>query len=253
MKDDGPARCYCFTAWRKPDPDTEQCRYYTYGREMCPDTDREHFQGFIITKKTNGIRAIKRIIRAGDDCHIEHCRGTRRQARDYCWKDGEYVEWGRFESLTQSELFRQPIRLLKEDYPAFYCRYYKGLERLVDKGPKFRKMEVKVLVGKTDTGKTRRVMEMDDVFKLDPPYKWWDGYEGEEILLIDDYESFAIPRGQLLNILDGYRLRLETKGSHTWAKWTKVYITTNFKVKEWADGAVLRRINEIISTDIENT
>lgn len=239
------SRDYCFTAWELPKPDFDKCRYVCWGIERCPKTDKLHYQGFIIFSRTHRIPSAKRILGAGDKSHFEPRCGTREQAREYCRKDGDFHEFGQFEGFTKEQLFKQPIGYLKENYPEFYCRYHKGLDRLQPKGDKWRDVETTVLWGLTGCGKTRRVMEMDDVYKIDPPYNWWDGYEGEKILLIDDYKIGAIPRGQLLNLLDGYRLRLETKGSHTWALWNKVYITTNYNPECWEE-ALLRRIKHIV-------
>lgn len=237
------SRDYCFTTWTEPNIDNEQCKYWIYGREQCPETDRQHYQGFIMLNKTNRLPAVKRILGAGDQSHIEPRRGTRQQARDYCIKDGDFVEWGQFERLNFQELFKQDIKFLKENYPAFYCRYHRGLFLLNNNIPKWRDVTVTIIWGKTGTGKTRKVMEMEDVYKLDPPYLWWDGYAGEKILLIDDYEKDAINRGMLLNICDGYKLRLQTKGGHCWAEWNKVFITSNFDPEGWASNALCRRVS----------
>ena len=126
-------------------------------------------------------------------------------------------------------------------------RYVRGIEKLlINKGEMWREVKVTLIHGDTNTGKTRHVMEMDSVYKIDPPYKWFDGYEGERILLIDDYKIRSIERGLFLNLLDGYRLRLETKGGHTWALWEEVYITSNYNMDHW-DDAMRRRVdNEIV-------
>jgi len=225
--------------------DGDKCRYMCFGRELCPSTGREHWQGFVVFNRTVRIPAAKRSIVVGDgECHLETRRGTRREARDYCAKDGEFREWGELELHSTKELFEKSITYIKEHNPMFYCRYHRGLEKLkADKGAAWRNVEVIYLWGDAGVGKTRRVMEMDDVYKIDPPYKWWDGYEGQSILLIDDYTMGATDRGYLLNLLDGYRMRLETKGGHTWALWTKVYMTSNWEPEK--DKALLRRITEV--------
>ena len=132
-----------------------------------------------------------------------------------------------------------------EHHPAFYCRYFKGLDRLQSKGNAWRDVVVIVLWGLPGVGKTRRAMEGEDVYKIDPPYKWWCGYSGEKTLLIDDYRDGDIDRGLILNLLDGYRLRLDTKGSHTWALWDSVYITSNQDPNDWRDKGIQRRITSI--------
>lgn len=239
------SRDYCFTAWTLPKYDNDHCKYICWGEEICPTTGKLHFQGFVVFNKTARMPKAKEWIGAGSETHLESRKGSREQARIYCTKDYKFTEFGKFEALTISEILKKNIQWIKDNEPLMYCRYHKGIEKLQHKkGDKWRPVEVHVLWGKTGTHKTRTVMEMDSVYKIDPPYTWWDGYNGEEILLIDDYKTGHIQRGMLLNLLDGYRLRLETKGGHTWALWNKVYITTNFNPECW-DDALLRRVTSV--------
>lgn len=245
------ARDWCFTYFdtdKELDFDKNNVRYICYGVERCPSTDREHYQGFAIFKRTCRMPKAKQWIGGGDGTHIEPRRGTRDQARDYCRKSGgRFWEWGQYDGMTKEELFKQPIEYIKENYQEFFCRYHRGLEKLnLTKGPAWRDVEVILIWGESGTGKTRMVMEMDSVYKIDPPYRWFDGYEGEETLLIDDYKKGAVERGLFLNLLDGYRMRLETKGGHTWALWKKVYITSNFNADGW-DNASKRRLSKVVT------
>lgn len=240
------SRDWCFTCFvtdKELAFEKDNVRYICYGIERCPKTDRKHYQGFAIFNRTCRIPKAKQWIGGGDGVHCESRRGTRDQARDYCRKSGgQFFEWGRFDAMSVEEMFKQPIGWLKENQPAFYCRYHRGLEKLQTKGDKWRDVNVHILWGKSGTGKTRTALDCESVFKLDPPYTWFDGYEGEERLVIDDFQIGAIPRGRLLNLLDGYRLRLETKGSHCWALWKEVYITTNFDPERWLCDALRRRV-----------
>lgn len=247
------SRDYCFTAWEEPKPDYDKLKYIIWGKERCPTTDRKHYQGYAVFTRTHRIPGAKRIIGGGDNIHIESRRGTRQQARDYCAKDGDIIEHGRLEVLTVEEILNKDITFIKENYPLMYVRYFRGIAHLkLEKGENYREIEVYWLWGEPGTGKTRQVMEMEDVYKLDYPYKWWDGYEGEKILLLDDIKNTRdFDRNYLLQILDGYKLRLECKGSHTYAKWKKVYITSNYE-PEIYDKAILRRITKIINVTSDN-
>lgn len=246
------SRDYVFTSWTQPEFDKKHTKYICWGRERCPDTDREHYQGFIVFDRTYRIPGGKRVLGGGDTAHLESRRGTRKQAIDYCRKDGEFTEWGNVGRRTIEDLLRTDIKTIREENPLFYVRYHRGIEKLLSTpkgGLNFRNIEVTWLWGATGVGKTRQVMEMESVYKLDPPYQWFDGYEGEDILLLDDFDNETIARGMLLNILDGYRLRLPIKGGHTWAEWTKVFVTSNEHPTAYIlwDKALERRVTSVRS------
>lgn len=59
----------------------------------------------------------------------------------------------------------------------------------------------------------------------------FDGYAGEPVLLVDDFRSPFV-FNELLRVLDRYPLRLNIKGGHTWACWTKVVISANVSLEE---------------------
>ena len=245
------SRDYVFTSWTQPKYDESKLKYICWGLERCPTTDREHHQGFAIFNRTHRIPSAKRILGGGDECHLEPRRGTRQQARDYCRKDGEFFEWGEFDAMTKEQLFKKSKKwLLDNGYEEFFCRYHKAICEKQDKGEAWREVEVTYIWGEPGTGKTRKVMEMEDVYKWDSPYQWFDGYDGENILLIDDYETGEIPPRVLKNILDGYRYKLNIKGGHTYAKWSKIYITSNYDIKkmdEWHIKGIQRRIHNIVT------
>lgn len=251
------ARCWCFTCFetdKELNFDKDHVRYICYGSETCPTTGRKHFQGFTIFTRTCRITRGKLWIGGGDGNHLEPCRGTRDQARDYCRKsDGEFFEWGQYEPLTNEDILELPIRRILIEYPLMYCRYYRAICDRQYQGPKWRDNIVTWLWGKPGCGKTHMVMMMDDVYKIDPPYKWFNGYGGESILLIDDISDGEVPRGFLLNLLDKWRMRLETKGGHCYAAWTRTYITSNSNPKTWDswDRALDRRCDTV--TDLGNT
>jgi len=99
--------------------------------------------------------------------------------------------------------------------------------------------------------------QLENIFKIDgDDTLWWDGYQGQKILLIDDFYG-TIKYGKLLNILDIYPLRLPTKGGHTYANWEKIYITSNDKPDKWYQKgltpALERRLNTIIDLASEVT
>lgn len=89
-------RNYCFTSFieeAKLDHGADEIQYICWGREVCPDTDRPHLQGYVELKGAYGLRRVKDIL--GDSTvHLEPRRGSRQQAVDYCKKDGAFTEHG---------------------------------------------------------------------------------------------------------------------------------------------------------------
>jgi len=181
---------------------------------------------------------VKRFL--GKKAHLESCRGTEYDNQKYCTKDGKYQMRGKF--ICQG--YRSDLEHVKKIIDSgknmqqvanenfqLYIQYGRGLEKykqMVDKvrSKQFRKVEVIVHSGRTGTGKTRDAMKQADYKINGPQLQWWDGYEGEKCICIDEYNN-DVGITELLTLLDGYQLRLPIKGGFTYAQWDKVYITTN--------------------------
>lgn len=139
-----------------------------------------------------------------------------------------------------------PTPVIAEEYPGVYIRYHKGLialeaALLLKRIPSFRRVKTIVLWSTIPhVGKTRKAMEIANlladergVYKLDPSNNlWWDGYCGQKCIVLDDFYGW-IRHGTMLNIMDGYPLRLEIKGGHTYAAFEYVFITSNKAHTEW--------------------
>lgn len=240
------SRNYCITMFTEPVIPTDTAlRYAIFGEEIAPTTNKTHWQGYIELTKPMRFAAIKKLFN-DNTIHIEARKGTREQARDYCKKDNKFTEYGKWISGQghRSDLDDVVDRLksgtklseLMLENPKLYCSYRNGLKDIAaevtkQQIPKWRDVEVVLISGPTGCGKTRLAME-DATYKIEGSnLDWWQDYDGEETILIDEYAN-DLKITNLLNLLDGYKLRLNVKGSHTYARWTKVYITTNLRPDE---------------------
>ena len=120
-------------------------------------------------------------------------------------------------------------------------------------------IEVILLNGPTGSGKSTKGHELamedpDGWFPLTSTKKntlWFDGYQGENTLLMDEFRPTWCTHSTLLKILDKFPFRLPIKGNHSWALWTRVIITTTHPVGKWYDlkdtatGELYRRITDI--------
>lgn len=241
------SRHYALTFYTEPTCNLPNgVRYAIYGKETCPTTGNTHWQAYIELFNSQRPSFLKK---AWNDntLHHEMRRGTRDQARDYCKKENNFKEFGKWIkgqghrtdleeiglALTSGE---STLTQIMENAPATFCQYRNGLKDLAALGTKkktkkFRKLDVELITGPTGCGKTRYAMENADYRIQGTQLSWWQDYDGEEAICIDEYSN-DVKITELLNLLDGYQLRLNVKGTHTYANWTKVYITTNLKIDE---------------------
>lgn len=90
---------WCFTSFRSEtfEIQDERVRYCVYQLEKCPDTDRQHWQGYIEFFRTVKMGTVK-VVLNDDKVHCEPRKGTREEARAYCMKPesqiAEPVEYG---------------------------------------------------------------------------------------------------------------------------------------------------------------
>lgn len=246
-KKPGKQRNWCFTDFEMLDweaiyeENKDFLRYIGFGKETCPKTQRVHYQGWMQFKTQKRMTAIKKVARS-KKLHLEPCYGSVEANEKYCRKDNNFKSFGTFKCQGQRTDVEMMVKLIGEGKsteeiashnPSLYIQYHNGIgkyKQLIDKKLRsnFRKIEVIVLSGETGTGKTRKAMEHAKYKIQGCALKWWDDYDGEECILIDEYSN-DIKVTELLSILDGYQLRLPIKGGFTYANWTKVYITTNLK------------------------
>lgn len=255
-----------------------ECTGLVYQLEECPDTKRVHVQGYAEFSKPCRFQYATGVLGIGG-AHCEARKKSREACFAYCTKtetrvagtcpvqlgslaecEGEYK--GKQGKRTDIAGMVDAIKAGKRAYacleqdPDTFVKYHRGLaevRRIVAQhsATKIRKdLAVTVYWGEAGTGKTRRVYDthgIDNVFTVvaDNGACWFDGYEGQDVLLIDDFKGW-IAYSMLLKLLDIYPLRLPVKGSYTYAAWTKVYITSNYAPTEWyadpsLDHAALKR------------
>jgi len=93
---------------------------------------------------------------------------------------------------------------------------------------------VTVLWGSTCTGKSRRAWDEAgiDAYAKDPRSKFWDGYQSQTRVVIDEFRG-GIDVSHLLRWFDRYPVRLEIKGSSRPSLVEKVWITSNVDPNNW--------------------
>lgn len=193
-----------------------------------------------------------------------HAQPTRSEAAEtYVHKDETSVDGTRF------VLGKKPFkRNCKRDWQSAFESAQRGELAAIDPGvlvpyfgqlqrinahfaePVAMERECVVYWGSTGLGKSRTAWAeagMDAYPKI-PSTKFWDGYRGQEHVVIDEFRG-CVSVEHLLRWLDRYPILVEIKGSAVVLKAKKVWITSNLHPKDWYPtldeltlAALLRRI-----------
>ena len=115
------------------------------------------------------------------------------------------------------------------------------------------KISIHWYYGCSGLGKTRKVLDQCQPF-IPLNFKWWDGYDGQDAVLLDDLRPDWCSPSQLLRLLDPYRFqyRVEIKGSSKPLIATKIFITCPWHPDDfWRESKedpnqLLRRIDELL-------
>ncbi len=269
----GPnCRHWVFTSFlekMRTDFDEREVRYIVFQQESAPSTNAKHFQGYVEFYNKHRMGQVKTFLTGSP--HVQPRKGTRDQARAYCMKedtriDGTLFEFGIWRQDVNSKLkladmllSGMSLKQIVNDSPVDYVRYYRGMERLFMRraaltAKEFRKINVVCYIGPTGCGKTQRAAAEPNCFFMPlTDGLWFDGYEGEATLVLDDFYG-NIKYSMLLRILDGHQLQLPVKTAFVWALYNKIVITSNKHPDLWyknmyPDGmspALKRRITSII-------
>nr|ALE29766.1 replication associated protein [Lake Sarah-associated circular virus-39] len=272
-------RNFVFT-WNNYTEDSEQflrsrvdegvIKYVGYCKEIAPSTGTPHLQGFCSFENKKSVQQVRAILVG---CHVETMLGSISQNEDYCSKAGELINYGvqpvtndnkgRAEQLRWQRA-RESAKLGQfDDIDAdIFIRCYSTLKRIrTDYTAKPPPEDVTCywIYGPTGTGKSHSV---ETTFPLcykknmDDP-KWFDGYQGEETVYLEDIDKYQVKWGGLLKRLaDRWPLLVNTKGSMQYIRPKRIIVTSNYNLDEiWSDSGtldpLLRRFTVILKESQE--
>lgn len=227
------------------------CRYACFGMETCPDTNREHLQGFVVLEKRMRLTELKKIDNA---MHFEAMRGTLSQNWEYCTKeDKEPMEFGERPDFSAGEREKNRWRLARElatrgEYELIddqiYVSAYTALHKM-----KYDKVEDDTpldsccgiwLWGVPNSGKSfdaRARYGGGDFYLKESFDQWFDGYTGQYACILEDVDPEMCKDPKVLQRIktwtDKWPMPVQTKGGFITAiRPKKFIITSNHSIEE---------------------
>jgi len=256
------AKAWCFT-WNNPThrnlfPDglPDKVQYLVYQLERGAE-GTEHLQGYIYFKEKIRFNPLKAMEFKTPDgasvfpfraAHLEVAKGKPEHNKAYCTKPETRVA-GPWElgKLPKGQGDRQDLRIaaaslmadgdVRKIDPAVFMKYASGCLKLAAMASPPRRDGLKVItiVGPSGIGKSYSVHDLfPDVYVVNMGNSglWWDGYTGQPAVLFEEFKG-QVQLQKMLQILDPYPLRLEIKGGLVPARFTIVFITSNYTPDKW--------------------
>lgn len=259
-------RNWCFTINNPQEGWFEACfavpsRYTVVGKEV-GESGTPHLQGFIVFQNARTLSAVKNSLPG--QAHLEFMRGTFKQAADYCKKEGNFVEHGILpadpedkgdkekkrwalaleEARTTGEVGDPQIAFVHARNVDYIHRQALNKRVLVDTETKHQ-----WYWGGTGTGKSRKARTENPGAYLKMCNKWWDGYMGQEVVLIEDFDKKHDVLVHHMKLwADRYPFLAEVKGASCNIRPRLIIVTSNYHPRDiWTEesdlGPILRRFH----------
>jgi len=196
----------------------EKMKYLVYGKEICPKTEKEHWQGCVYFFDKCSLKQAQKFLQI-ENSHMESVMITDTESCvEYCKKDGNFCEFGiKPKSGRRTDLEAVADLIIKQELtvdeiivenPMLYHQYGRTFHKLEDLAlrKKWRTEMTEGIwyVGKTGTGKSHKAFEgfnPETHYCLPNDGGWWDGYCGQDTVIINDFRGH-IPYNELLQIVD---------------------------------------------------
>lgn len=204
-------------------------RYAVMAKERAPTTGHEHAHIYLYFTCLKSFKAIKEVFPTAD---IERAKGNMEQASKYVTKDGDVLyEFGDLPKPSKSidEQWKEAVEAFKngkgDKESRMYARYQRFFDNLETTYAELKDFDGDLkkknlwIYGDPGTGKSRSVREYARLHGLriynKLPNKWWDGFEGQDIVLFEDADADTcrILIRQFKLWTDRYVFAAELKGS----------------------------------------
>lgn len=261
----------------------DKMTYMVYQPEVCPTTNRPHFQGYVAFKRSMKMGMVKKTL-GSKTVHVEVVQGTPEQARHYCMKPvegcvchhcmgqgvriegGEITEHGTFTFQGKRSDLEEVSKAIKEGksikeiaslHTTSAIRYLKGIvsvHKLINVVRRQGEVENVIFYGDTTCYKTTICWNLYGEADIWNDYigpGWWENYNGQEIALYDEFNGREhMDSSMFKKITDKFPVNVPFKGgSNPYLARVNLF-TSNVDPRDWYSRVhwkpIKRRMNHII-------
>lgn len=253
-------------------------KYMIFSEEVAPCTLTPHLQGYIQYKSPKCYSSVRKDFECSSTAWLSWAKASPAVNRMYILKTrpgdpkpnekyhefGEPPKGGKEHQQAERERYGTACEFAKagqfdEIDPDLYVRYYSTWKRMFDDHVIARdlptidgELEHEWIYGPAGTGKSRNARERYPNAYLKLCNKWWDGYKGEEVVIIEDYDKRHDGLAHHMKIWgDRFPFLAEVKGSAMKIRPRKIIVTSNYAPSEiWTSASDLepmeRRYKQIL-------
>lgn len=157
------------------------------------------------------------------------------------------------------------LKRVADEHPEEFIKFFRGINAYkATMTEPFRAENVRGIWirGEPGIGKTHRVHELYPEVFVKQQNKWWDGYDGQKEVLLDDFDRQGKCLGHYIKIwADKYKATGEVKGATTNLRYEKFIITSNYSIEQiWDDDEVLQeairrrfQVHHVLNREALNT
>lgn len=231
--------------------------FFVAGRETAPDTGRKHFQGYMeFPKEIKGAR-IKKCFRnrfpkgteehpgysiwfgapnASAQKNIEYC--TKVDKDPWIYGEPRGKQQGRrtdLEEVMATIRGGATMQEVADNHSRLWVQYRRSFNEYANMCSKARNWPTQLIFiwGPTGTGKTMHAQELDPTPVFWESNQFLNGYHGEDVILLDDFDYKKMSWQTFLVMTDRYKHTVNIKGgSMNFAPKTIIF-TSNSDPKSW--------------------